>query len=856
MRTHNFHEDHRVDGQYFIDNLDKAIENEWIKAYHQPLVRAASNNVSDEEAFARWEDPQYGTFNAAEFVPVLDKAQLTYKLDLYMVERVLDKMKGQAEHGLFVVPESVNISRSDFDCCDMVVEIIKRIDDAGFPRDKLSVELSERVVSSDVDYMKKVVRRFRHNGIRVWMDDYGSGYSSMLILLKIRFDLLKIDKVFVDQIERSDAGKIILTELIKTAMALGMDTVAESVETKKQAEFLKEVGCSKLQGYYYIRPVSLKEIIERNEKGIQIGFENPDETEYYEKLGKVNLYDLSISRNDEESLSKYFDTMPMVVFGLDDEKASFIRCNKSYREFVETYFHSVKSRTVIKYEDVKPGVGYYSFNAVRECAHKGRRMIIDDRTADGRTIQLFIRRVAVNPVTGVAAVAVVVLSISDTAATEGLTYNYVARALSEDYINLYFVDMESETFAEYSADGESRDITFKKLGERFFDLEMEAFDLEIYREDFIAFKKAFTKKAVEEHMKESGVYSLVTRAVIDGKPVYVNVKAVNAKGTGKHIIVGINNVDNQMKAREIVERAKEESTVYARIGALTGNFIYIFTVDPKTEHYYKYNPAQIVSDMGIDNEGENFFETIIHNAPKGIHLEDLDSFLAAFSRAKVFYQIKKSGRFEHEHRLYINGMPRYVCMRATIMKEEDEDKLIVGILDIDEQIRREQEYAISINAAEIKANLDELTGIKNKHAYAEMEKNLDEIIRDNKEFDFAVAVFDLNGLKQINDTLGHQAGDEFIKRGCDAICRIFKHSPVYRIGGDEFVVIAQGYDFLNIDSLMVKMRKHNIKNQNKGDVVIAAGMSRFNKDETVSEVFKRADAEMYRNKKELKKATT
>ena len=112
--------------QYFIDNLDKAIENEWIKAYHQPLVRAASGLVSDEEAFARWEDPDKGNFSPADFLPVLERENLTYKLDLCMVDLVLNKLKNQAAIGLYVVPESINFARSDFYQCDMVKEVIKR----------------------------------------------------------------------------------------------------------------------------------------------------------------------------------------------------------------------------------------------------------------------------------------------------------------------------------------------------------------------------------------------------------------------------------------------------------------------------------------------------------------------------------------------------------------------------------------------------------------------------------------------------------------------------------------------------------------------------------------------------------
>ena len=291
--------------QYIIDNLDIALKEEWIKAYHQPLIRAASGKVSDEEAFAKWEDPKYGTFSASEFVPILERKKLTYKLDLYMAERILKKIKSQGEHGLYMVPESINIAKTDFDRCDMVTEIAKRIDASGLSRDKLSVELSERTISSDVDFMKTQIERFHNEGIKVWMDDYGSGYSSLLLLLQIRFDLLKVDKAFVDQIEHSEKGRIILTELVKTALSLGMDTVAEGVETRAQSEFLREIGCTKLQGYFYTPALSLADIIERNEKGIQIGFENPAEVDYFEQLGKVNLYDLSISTNDDYSQDTY-----------------------------------------------------------------------------------------------------------------------------------------------------------------------------------------------------------------------------------------------------------------------------------------------------------------------------------------------------------------------------------------------------------------------------------------------------------------------------------------------------------------------------------------------------------------------
>ena len=837
--------------KYIIENLDRAISEEWIKAYHQPLVRASSGKVSDEEAFSRWEDPEMGILSPSDYLPVLEKNNLTYKLDLYMVERVLKKMKGQGEHGLFIVPESVNLAKSDFDCCDMVKEIAKRIDESGLSRDKLSVELSEQTISSDMGFFKNQIERFHKEGIKVWMDDYGSGHSSLLILLEIRFDLLKIDKIFVDQIEKHESGQIILTEMIKTALSLGMDTVAEGVETKGQADFLKEVGCSKLQGYYYTKPISLAEILAHKKNGIQIGFEDPAEAEYYDKLGKVNLYDLNVSRNDENELHKYFDAMPMAIYSFDDKNATFIRGNKSYREFFSDTIAHVYENATFPVDSIKPGPGYYSFNCLRKCAQDGKRIIVDDRLPDGRAIQIFMRRIAVNPVTGSAAVASAILAVTDKA-EDNLTYNYIARALSSDYITLFFVNVDTEEYTKYTADGDSNELSPTYKGSNFFNLHRDEVEDNIPDEDKDQLQKAFTKENVMQELQKNGKFSIFTKVKVNDTLIYANVKAVKVHSEGNYIIVGVNNVDEQMKAREELNKVKEERQVYSRISALTGDIIYIYNIDPETCSYIRYNPYNIVSDMEMADEGDNFFEEALKRIPYGIYKDDVDQFITAFTKENVFNEIKTKGLFENRHRLNIGGKPRYVISRATIVKEGDKDTLIIGIMDVDERVKREQKYEKHIFAAENKANIDELTGIKNKHAYADAEKRLNYQIQRKKVAPFAVAVFDINGLKQVNDTLGHQAGDKFIQDGCSIICHYFKHSPVFRIGGDEFAVIVQGEDFLDIDSILSSFKLNNIKNKRKGDVVIAAGASKFNGDESVSLVFERADEEMYQNKKELK----
>ncbi|MBR6229359.1 MAG: amino acid permease [Eubacterium sp.] len=154
-----------------------------------------------------------------------------------------------------------------------------------------------------------------------------------------------------------------------------------------------------------------------------------------------------------------------------------------------------------------------------------------------------------------------------------------------------------------------------------------------------------------------------------------------------------------------------------------------------------------------------------------------------------------------------------------------------------------------------KAHIDALTGVKNKNFYRDEEERLDLLIETNQISDFAIVILDVNNLKTINDNLGHQEGDKYILKACKIICDKFKKSPVFRIGGDEFIVLAQGEDYENLDQLMNAMTEHNTDAVENGGIVIACGMARYdsNNDERVSDVFDRADQIMYENKNALKK---
>lgn len=166
--------------------------------------------------------------------------------------------------------------------------------------------------------------------------------------------------------------------------------------------------------------------------------------------------------------------------------------------------------------------------------------------------------------------------------------------------------------------------------------------------------------------------------------------------------------------------------------------------------------------------------------------------------------------------------------------------------------RREQEYESSLNLALREANIDALTGVKNKHAYIDMEAQLNQEIEFNPNLKFGIVICDINGLKVVNDSSGHNSGDEYIKSACKVICDVFKRSPVFRVGGDEFVVIVQGDDYDNIEELVAKVKDCNKRNKFTDEIIIACGYAKYTNDKNVLSVFNKADAEMYKNKREIK----
>lgn len=246
--------------RYLINNVDDAIDKGWLKVYYQPIMWSTGKRVASLEALSRWDDPVLGMLAPYQFIGVLEREQLIYKLSLHVVRRALEDIKYLKEQGLPLIPVSVNLSRTDFQACDMVEEISKLVADAGLDPTVLAIEITESAFAECEEVLGREVERFHERGFAVWMDDFGSEYSTLNLLEELDFDLVKLDMRFMRNFREGSRSAIIVSDVLDMCLRLGMDTLVEGVEYKEQQLMLADMGANKLQGFLYSRPVPLDEL--------------------------------------------------------------------------------------------------------------------------------------------------------------------------------------------------------------------------------------------------------------------------------------------------------------------------------------------------------------------------------------------------------------------------------------------------------------------------------------------------------------------------------------------------------------------------------------------------------------------
>lgn len=319
---------------YVLEHVDEAISKGWIRPYYQGLVRSASGAVCGQEALARWIDPVHGFLSPAQFIPTLEEAGLLRKLDLHIIDCVVADMQKKRELDHPLLPVSVNVSLRDLGYVNLAEYLIQRTDNAKIPHDLLCIEFTESTASTDPEALHSQIERLHAAGFPVWMDDFGSGYSSLNSLGSFEFDLIKLDMGFLyeKQVEKSC---IIIDSVVRAAKRMGLKTLAEGVESHGQAEVLGDIGCDILQGYHYFKPESLEDIIYKHDHSKTMRLEPYEERAYWDAISSVSLTDLAANGEGKGVSEVPVAELPAGVCELRDGQWWMLRANQPMCEALE-----------------------------------------------------------------------------------------------------------------------------------------------------------------------------------------------------------------------------------------------------------------------------------------------------------------------------------------------------------------------------------------------------------------------------------------------------------------------------------------------------------------------------------------
>jgi diguanylate cyclase (GGDEF)-like protein len=238
------------------NNMEKALKNGEFIVYIQPKIGLTENLVVGGEALVRWRKSEDVIIPPNDFIPIFEKNGFIVNLDFYIYEEVLKMMRRWIDSGIKLVPISLNVSRIHLNDENFVNEIKKLVDSYDIPYDLLELELTESIFLKNSDIALTAMKGLRELGIKVSIDDFGSGYSSLNLLKNMSTDVIKLDKEFFskgDEMHKEE--KIIVSSIISMAKQLNLKVISEGVETKNQSDFLRSVSCDMAQGFLFAKPM-------------------------------------------------------------------------------------------------------------------------------------------------------------------------------------------------------------------------------------------------------------------------------------------------------------------------------------------------------------------------------------------------------------------------------------------------------------------------------------------------------------------------------------------------------------------------------------------------------------------------
>lgn len=239
--------------------MDRALYNQEFIFYLQPKFNVEGSQILGAEALVRWIDSQKQMYMPNEFISLFERNGFILRLDEYIFEKVCQYLSTRLKHNQKCIPISVNISRLHLYQPDFIERYVKIKDKYHIPDQLLELEITENILLDNIKKVQKIVRELQKYGFMCSIDDFGSGYSSLNSLKDLPIDIIKLDRLFLENSYNMKRSQEIVKSVINMAKNINIKTVAEGVETTQQQEFLVAIGCDMIQGYVFSKPVSIEE---------------------------------------------------------------------------------------------------------------------------------------------------------------------------------------------------------------------------------------------------------------------------------------------------------------------------------------------------------------------------------------------------------------------------------------------------------------------------------------------------------------------------------------------------------------------------------------------------------------------
>ncbi|MDO4807676.1 MAG: EAL domain-containing protein, partial [Coriobacteriales bacterium] len=320
---------------YVVEHLDEAIARGEIRAYAQSIVRVLTGMICEVEVLARWESEEYGFLRPDEFVPELERRQLIHKLDAEVVRLACKQWSEASKRGINV-PFGINLSRLDFELCDMFEVVTNAMLKYNVPVDQVHIEITESALAHSSSKLNEGISKFRKAGFKLYLDDFGSGYSSLQVLEGTSFDVVKLDMSLLREVEENERARVIVADAISMVKRLNLQTLCEGVETYDQYLFLQAVGCEKAQGYYFGKPMRHEEIMAHLDQTAS-RHETAEMQRYYDSLGKVNLIDGTRTSIYGVEAAHFQGTQPFAIIEIRGQSFKFLSANTAFYRFAQKY---------------------------------------------------------------------------------------------------------------------------------------------------------------------------------------------------------------------------------------------------------------------------------------------------------------------------------------------------------------------------------------------------------------------------------------------------------------------------------------------------------------------------------------